>query len=1067
MKPDYNPYEALIAWFADNHVAANLLMAVLLIGGLVTALTIKKEIQPRVDINFVSINVPYLGAAPEEVEEGVCVKVEEAIQDLEGIEEITCTAREGMGSISVEVNPDYDVPEVMDNIKIRVDSISTFPELTENPVISRAQFEQPVMWVSVFGDVDERTLKEYARQIRDEIVALPEITRAEVLGGRPYEIGIELSEYSLEEYDLTFDEVARAVRRNSLDLPGGAIQARSGDILLRTKGQAYRGDEFADIVIRTNPDGTRVLLSDVAQVRDAFAEVDRYALHNGKQAISIRVLSVGNQSELEISRAMRDYIKTKKESLPIGIGVDYWADVSHYLQGRLDMMLKNLATGAVLVFAVLTIFLRFKLAFWVMVGLPVAFMGAFFLLPSVGVTMNMLSLFGFILVLGIVVDDAIVIGESAYTTIRSEGHSQEAVVKGTLNVAVPATFGVLTTVAAFLPILMVGGITGQFFEPIGWVVILCLLFSLVESKLILPAHLVHMRVTRYRDMPDPENWRQRLARFMVGLQRRFSEGLRGLVNDHYVPLLKASLANRYTTVSIFTAALILSIGLITSGVVRTVLFPDFVADFIQVSVEMNEGTPSENTHGAMDFVQQKLRDLDAEVSRKQGVESGAVVDTIFAFASGDTSGQIIVELVKDEVAVVSAKDVISRWRDAVGDLPGVKQLTFGGATGPNTGPAIAFQLVGKDTDALARAGQELEARIREFDGTHDIRNSFEGGAAEIKLDLKPEAEVLGLTLQDLARQVRQGFYGEEVQRIQRGADEVKVMVRYPQEQRRSVGHLESMRVRTSAGDAVPFSSVATLEYSESPTVIRRFNRERSVSVTADVDKDRVEPGKVNSEIREHFLPDLLSRYPSVSYRLDGGSAENARVASRLTKGALLAVFLIYALMAIPLKSYLQPLLIMSVIPFGVIGAVVGHLMLGIPVSMLSLFGIIALAGVVVNDSLILVDFVNRSRRQGVETVAAVVSAAVSRFRAILLTSLTTFLGLVPIVFFEKSFQAQIVIPMAASLAFGILFATVITLFLIPALYHIAEDIRPYAGRKEPAGSRQGAEEISGVLSGKI
>ncbi|MDX1572003.1 MAG: efflux RND transporter permease subunit, partial [Xanthomonadales bacterium] len=1013
MSAPRNPYEALIAWFAENHVAANLLMVILLAGGLFQAMTIKKEIQPQVETNLINIVVPYLGAAPEEVEEGVCVKVEEAIQDLQGIEEIVCRAQEGSGVVTVEVNPEYEVLEVMDNVKIRIDGISTFPEETEKPVISRTEIEQPVMWISVFGDVDERTLKEFAQRVRDEIVALPKVTRAEVVGGRPYEISIELSEFALEKYDLTFDEVARAVRRNSLDLPGGKIQSAGGDILLRTKGQAYRGGEFAEIVVRSNPDGTRVKLDDVATIRDGFAEVERYAQHNGQPAISIRVLSVGNQSELDISAAVREYIEEKRATLPPGIGVDSWADITYYLQGRLDMMLQNLASGAVLVFLVLTLFLRFKLAFWVMVGVPIAFMGTFFLMPTLDVTVNMLSLFGFILVLGIVVDDAIIIGESAYTMIRRDGHSTENVVKGALRVAVPATFGVLTTVVAFLPILLVGGISGAFFEAIGWVVILCLVFSLVESKLILPAHLAHMKIVRFRDLPESDRLRDRWQRGLMRFQRRFSEGLRHFVSDVYRPLLERAVRNRYTTLATFLGALILSIGLLMSGLVRTVFFPDFTADFVQVTLEMNEGTPAQSTHRALDYLQQTLAEVDQEIAAESDLESGAVVDTVFAFARNDLSGQLVVELAKNENAIVSAEEVLDRWREKTGEIPGARQLTFGGATGPQTGPSIAFQLVGKDTDALSRAADELEAKIREYDGVHDVRNSFEGGSREIKLKLKPEAEVLGLTLEAMARQVRQGFYGEEVQRIQRGPNEVKVMVRYPREFRSSVGSLENMRVRTPAGEAVPFGSVAELEFSESPTVLRRFNRQRAISVTAEVDKDRVEPGPINTEIRETFLPELLGRYPGVSYRLDGGSAENERVQENLAKGALLALFLIYALMAIPLRSYAQPFLIMMVIPFGIIGAIVGHLLLGIPVSMLSFFGIIALSGVVVNDSLILVDFVNRERREGgVGVVEAVLDGAVQRFRAILLTSLTTFLGLVPIVFFERSLQAQIVVPMA-------------------------------------------------------
>jgi multidrug efflux pump subunit AcrB len=1026
---NYGPYAALINWFARNSVAANLLMVILLVGGFYTVLTIKKEIQPRIDTNYITVSVPFLGATPLDVEEGVVIKIEEAIQDIEGIKEIVSTARRGNGTVQVEVHADYEVSDIMDQVKNRVDAISTFPDNTEKPVISRTQFQQQVVIVSVYGDVAERTLKEFARQIRNEIVTLPGVTRAEFFGLRPYEISIEVSEFTLQGYGMTLSEVAQAVRRSSLDLSAGAIRADSGDILVRTKGQAYVGRDFENIVVRTNEDGTRVLLKDIAHIRDEFVEGERFSEYNGHPVTSIQVLSVGNQSELDISATVHEFVERKAASLPEGVSLAAWADVSYYLKGRLDMMVKNLVIGAALVFLVLALFLRLKLAFWVMVGLPIAFMGAFFLMPTVDVTVNMLSLFGFILVLGIVVDDAIVIGESAYTNIREKGHSVDHVVEGVLKVAVPATFGVLTTIAAFLPILMVTGISGQFFSAIGWVVILCLMFSLVESKLILPAHLAHMKIKHYEK--DTHN-------VFVRFQRFFSEGLHHFVDDRYAPLLKKALQHRYLTLSIFISMLILSIGLLAGGILRFVFFPDITADFLQVNLEMNEGTPSSQTHEALRIVQAGLWEVDRQVSEEQGLESGAVVTSALAFARNDTSGQIITELVKENEDVITGPEVLRRWREEVGEIPGVKTLGFEGATGPGGGPSISLQLIGTNIEQVGRAAKELETRIRQYEGVYDIRNSYERGTPEIKLNIKPEAEALGLTLSDLARQVRAGFYGEEVQRVQRGQDEVKVMVRFPRDERDSVGYLDNMRIRTPDGGRVPFHAVAEVEMSESPTRIRRFDRERAAQVSAEVDKQNYEPGKITADIIEKELPEVLAQFPGVRHRLSGESQAASEVQHDLIKGALFAVFLIYALMAIPLRSYSQPLIIMSVIPFGTIGALVGHWILGIQVSMMSFFGIIALAGVVVNDSLILVDFVNRERRLGIPLLQAVTDAASKRFRAILLTSLTTFFGLVPIVL-ETSLQAQIVIPMAASLAFGILFATVITLFLIPSLYMILDD----------------------------
>jgi len=1050
------PYAAIIDWFARNHVAANLLMAILLLGGIYSAFTIKKEVQPAIEVDVITVGVPFLGATPEDVEEGVLIKIEEAVQDIEGIKEMISTAVRNNGSVRIEVESEYEVLDILDQVKNRVDAISTFPDNTEKPVYTRAQFEIQVLMVTVSGEVDERTMKEFAKQIRNEVVALPGVTRADVIGGRDYEISIEVSEFTLQGYGLTLAEVAQAVRMGSLDLPAGSIRSDAGDILVRTKGQAYVGRDFEDIVVRTNADGTRLLLKDIATIRDEFIERDRFSEFNGEPALSIQVFSVGNQSELEIAEIVKSYIIEKQENLPAGIHITSWADRSFYLKGRLDMMLKNMAFGAALVFLILALFLRLKLAFWVMVGLPIAFMGTFFLMPVVDVTVNMLSLFGFILVLGIVVDDAIVIGESAYTNMRAKGHSTDVIVEGVMKVAVPATFGVLTTIAAFVPILMVTGVTGQFFEAVGWVVVLCLVFSLVESKLILPAHLVHMKVKHYE---------KETHNVFVRFQRFFSEGLHHFVDDFYAPLLDKAMKRRYLTLSIFVSALILSVGLLLGGLLRFVFFPDITADFLQVSIEMNEGTPPASTHEALRRIQSGLWEVDRKVSEDEGMNSGAAVNNVVSFATGDTNGIIIAELVKDEVAIIDGQEVLRRWREEVGEVTGVKTLGFSGATGhPGGGPAVSLTLTGSSIEQVARAAKELERRIRLYDGIYDVRNSFERGTAEIKLNIKPEAESLRLTLADLARQVRAGFYGEEVQRVQRGQDEVKVMVRFPRDERDSVGYLDNMRIRTPDGGRVPFHAVAEVELGEAPLRIQRFDRERAVRVSAEVDKEMAEPDRITADILEIELPQVMAQFPGVSYSLSGSSQAKQEVQHDLVMGALLALFLIYALMAIPLKSYAQPLIIMSVIPFGAIGALVGHWIIGIQVSMMSFFGIIALAGVVVNDSLILVDFVNREQRLGIPLVQAIRDAASKRFRAIVLTSLTTFFGLIPIVL-EPSLQAQLVIPMAVSLAFGILFATAITLFLVPILYLMLDDFKVWLGEAWehviPGRRRRGEQQQAG------
>ena len=1026
--------KGIIAWFAQNPVAANLLMIVLLLAGLVSAtLVVKKEIQPKLEINTVTVSVPYLGAAPEEVEQGVILRIEEAVQDLEGVTEIDSRAQEGVGIVNIEVDTDFDIDVVMDQIKNRVDAISTFPLNTEKPVISRATMQQAVMIVSIFGDRDERFMKEYANQIRDEITAMPQVSVANILGSRDYEVSVEIPEQTLQAYGLSLGQVANAIRASSLDLPGGSIKSDKGDILLRTTGQAYSGEDFEKLVLITRPDGTRVTLGDIALVDDGFVERPRFAMFDGKPSFGIQVMSVGDQSELEISRVVNAYVDAKQQQLPTGVRMAVWADISTYLQERLSMMNENILLGAFLVFVLLSFLLRIKLAFWVMVGIPVAFLGTLWVMPLAGVSINMLSLFGFILVLGIVVDDAIIIGESAYTEIRASGHSTKNVVIGAQRVAMPATFGVLTTVVAFMPLLFVGGVAAPFWASIGVVVIACLIFSIVESKWILPAHLSHMRLK-----PIPENKRGRFIR----VQRAVSNGMERFVERYYQPMLDYTLKHRLITMTSFAAVFVLALGLVLGGVVRSVFFPNLLADFIQVDLQMAQGTPSEKTEQTITQVADKLYAIDAEVSAAHGEQSGAVVRHSLAWTQDERTARMVVELVKDQFAVIPAPELVEQWRDRVGDIPGATQFSISGATGTGGGAPIAFQLVGTEFDELQAAADELKKALSEYDGVFDIRSSYDAGISEVKLGIKPEAEVLGLTLENLATQVRHAFYGAEAQRVQRGREDVRVMVRYPDEDRTTVNDLQRLQIRTPTGQEVPFSAVAEVEQGIGYSSITRVDRRRSITVSADANLDAVEPGEIVAEVSQKTLPRILQNHPGVRSELTGASEEELETMQTLLLGAMLAMFAIYALMAIPLRSYAQPLIIMTVIPFGIIGAIVGHWLLGIPVSMLSFFGIIALAGVVVNDSLIMVDFINKERAEGIPLIAAVRQAGAKRFRAIILTSLTTFVGLLPILL-EKSLQAQILIPMATSLAFGILFATIMTLFLIPTLYMLLDDIKAF------------------------
>ncbi|WDT87833.1 efflux RND transporter permease subunit [Alteromonas sp. 009811495] len=1027
----------LIAWFARNNVAANLLMWLLIVGGLFGAANIQKQVFPNFEINVINVRVPYLGAAPQEVEEGVLLKIEEAVKDLEGIKQLNSTAVEGMGTVSIQVEEDYDVQSLLDEVKVQVDAIPRFPADTEKPVIYRQKIQQDVIWLSVYGDASERELKEFAKDLRDDIANLPGISSVQVVGARDYEISVELSEVDLQKYNLTFADVVARLSQTSIDLPGGSIRTENGDILLRTKGQAYTGWDFSQIVLVTNANGTRVTLGDVAYINDGFIENNQYAMFDDKPAVSLRVRAVGDQNALEISEQVNNYVDTKKAEFPAHITADTWGDSSFYLADRLNMMLENMFFGALLVFLVLSLFLKIKLAFWVIVGLPVCFLGTLLVMPldMVGVSINMLSLFAFILVLGIVVDDAIIMGESAYSEIDKKGHSTDNVIAGVKKVAMPATFGVLTTIAAFSPMLMVSGPFGIIWKTIGMVVIVCLIFSLIESKLILPAHLVHMKLKPYD--PEKANAFQRFRDF-------FSEGIKTFIHNKYAPFLAKAVRNRYTTVSVFMATLILTVGMFGGGIVRFVFFPSIPSDFMIASFELEPGSSLEQRDDVLNTLRAAMHRMDDKVAKDTGEN---VIKHAVAYDNGNLGGEIFAELTKGETRTLTDFEIQEMWREELPEIPGVKVLNISSPGGPGGGADLSFEFSSSDIKALRAISDELKDKLNAYEGVTDINDTFSGGSEEILLALKPQADALGITLQQLGQQVRFGFYGAEVQRIQRDDEEIKVMVRYPKNERSSIEHLENMRIRAPGGQEIPFEQVATFTVGQGFDSIIRVDGKRSVTVTGVVDKALMDPSEITNDVIENVMPDLLDRYPRVEFQLQGNSKEQADAMFSLMQGLLFALFAIYTLLAIPLKSYSQPFIIMSVIPFGIVGAIIGHLVLGMAVSVLSICGIIALSGVVVNDSLIMVDFVNRARKEGLSLMDAAISAGTQRFRAIILTSLTTFMGLMPIVF-ERSLQAQIVIPMAISLAFGILFATIITLLLVPALYLILNDIKNvFKGRK--------------------
>ena len=1012
----------LIGWFASNHVAANLLMVFIVMAGLYAVFSLKKESFPSFDFDIITVAVPYPGAGPEEVEEGIVVKIEEAVENIEGIREMQGMAFENTGQVMIEVRNGFDIGDVTDEVKLAVDGINTFPLDAERPIISKQEFEKGALNVQLSGDLDEATMKSLAEDVRDEILALTEVSSVELWGSRPYEIAIEVSELTLREYGLTLAEIAQVIRQWSVDLPGGSIRTESGDIRLRALGQAYRGDEFERIVLLTNPDGTRVRLGDIATIHDGFTEVENYAFFDGRPSLGINVASTEKENEIEISRAVRAYIEERNKSLPEGVELAVWADTTYYLEGRMDMLLNNMLMGAMLVFVILGLFLHIKLAAWVIIGLPVAFLGAMMMLPVMGVTINIMSLFAFIVVLGIVVDDAIIIAEAAYTETEEKGYTMPNIVAGAQRVAVPATFGVLTTIMAFAPQLFITGPSQNINQAMGWVVIYCLLFSLVESKLILPSHLALMK-SSHSKKEGITNWvDRRLKRF---------------INNVYEPMLARAIEYRYATVALFVSLIIISSGLVGGGFVRFVFFPEMENDFVMGSLELQEGVPESLAVSIIKQMDSALREVNEELKVELD-EDRDLIEHIFAYVRGGTIGRFQVELAKEDRRV-SPKEIENRWREKVGEVAGTKELRFASSRHMGGGPPIALKLQGKNYDLTEQAANELVEYLRGINGLYEVEMSANAGPEEIKLRIKPEAEAFGITLADLGRQVREAFYGAEAQRVQRGDSDLRVMVRFPKSERRSVGNLESMWIRLPDGREIPFSAVAEFTMQPGFSAIRRLDGLRTVSVTANADLSVVEPGRIADDLLKTYMPRLLRNFPGVSVDLDGSSMEERMGMQESWYGFMAALFGIYVLMAIPLRSYLQPLIIMSVIPFGIVGAVVGHWILGIAISSLSIVGIIALSGVVVNDSLILVDHVNKKVEQGMDATSAAIDGGRARFRAILLTSLTTFFGLLPILS-ESSMQAQMVVPMATSLAFGILFATVITLVLVPCLYKILGDV---------------------------
>jgi len=1025
----------MIAWFAKNDVAANILFFVIIISGIYVATTqIPIDLFPEVEQRNVRVSMVLPGASPQETEEGITIKIEEAIQAIEGIRQITSQSREGSASVTVQVEEGYDVREVLDEVKIRVDGVNNFPVEAESLLVQVPQWRRDAIGVVLFGDYDNMTLRRVAENVRDELAGLPEITQVEVDNVLPFEISIEIAEWALRQYDISLEQVAGILRQNSTDVSAGNLKTKGGDIFIRSRGQAYRASDFETIPVITTQDGTMITLGDIATIRDEFEETPLRTRFNGVPAIEIEVYRSGDESIIDVTTAVRNYIDKKQLDMPDGLTIDFWRDRSEPIKARLETLTKSAWQGLLLVIIMLALFLRPSVAFWVCLGIPMSFMGAFLFMPLFDVSLNLMSLFAFILVLGIVVDDAIVTGENVYSHLQKGEDSLNAAIKGTQEVAVPVTFGILTTAAAFLPLAFQTG-RGSWYAAIPLVVIPVLLFSLIESKFILPAHLKHVKMRTEKNT-------SRLSK----LQQKIANSLEVMIEKVYQPILAQAMRWRYAAWTAMFASLILIIGTIAAGHTKFVFFPRVQSEVATATLVMPAGTAFESTDRIISAMTMHAKDLQEEYRDAETGES--VIRNVYSISGGrnSTTGRVQMDMIPPESRTVdvTTREVVNQWRKKVGQVAGAEQLNYRAEIGGWGGSPISIELKGRNTEALNTLGEGLKKQLEQYPAVSDIEDSLSDGKEELQLELKPEARLLGLSLNQVARQVRQAVFGFEVQRVQRGREEVRVMVRYPLEARQSIETLEQMMIRIGPNQEVPLWQVANVFPGLSPDSILRVDRQRTISVNADFDKEAGDLSLVLGEVNE-WLSEQINAYPGTTFEMAGEARDQAESTNSLTVGAIGLTILIYILLAIPFKSYSQPIIVMSVIPFGLVGAVIGHWIMGMDLTLLSFMGMLALSGVVVNDSLVLVDYINQKCNEGVSLKEAVYTAGGRRFRPVLLTSLTTFAGLVPLLF-ETSTQAQFLIPMAVSLGFGILFATLITLFIVPINYLILEDFKGYMRR---------------------
>ena len=1016
-----------IAWMAQKSIAANLLMFLFLGGGIWSAFTIQKEVFPQFQLDVVEVSVGYPGAAPEEVEQGILRPIEEAVRGVEGIREITSSAREGRGRATIELVAGQERMKVYQDIDQAVSRIRTFPDQIEQPEVRLQVEQQEVMQVALYGPIDIWSLRKLAEQLRDQLQSHDQITQVELRRVPAYVTHVEIPRGRLREYGLTLPDIANIIRTSSQDVAAGSVQTTAGEILLRVKARKQWANEFAGIEIVAGRAGPVVTLGDIATIRDGFEEVGFHSQFSQTPSVELDIFRVGSQSPIDVAEAVEQTLQEFEAVLPPGVKWRVDSNNAEEFRRRLALVSKNALMAAVIVFTILALFLEFRLAFWVMMGMVIAFIGGILLLPVAGVSINMISLFGFLVVLGIVVDDAVVVGENVFGKRQTLINNEIAAVDGTREVAAPVTFSILTNIVAFVPLMFIPGETGKFWGPLPVVVIIVLALSLIESLFILPAHLAHTRSS------DPGTGGHASGRWLYSFQQRFSRGFNRSIEIVYVPILKLCLNSRYITTSLAVALLMVLGGYATSAHMGMVLMPEVSADEIEAGVRMPVGTTPAQAAKIANTVTKASLEMFEEHNLYE------VAEGIKTNVRGQSFIDVEIVMKPPDQRDMTANEVIELWRDSIGDLPGVNQVTFRAERGPGGHRRdISIDLSHRDIEVLEKAAQAFVDRVKGYSNTRDVSDNYNKGKSQYDFRLRPEGRSLGLTDEELGDQLRGAFFGSLALRLLRGTNEIEVRVKLPEDQREDVHHLEDLIIRTPDGSEVPLLDVAEVTESLAFNSINRHDGRRVIGVSMDAEPAGAVT-QVMEALRTKELPQLREDFPGITWSFEGSNAEMRQATEALWGYFGLALAVIYSLLAIAFRGYIQPLIVLVAIPFGIVGALIGHIMLGYDLSLVSVMGVIALSGVVINDSLIMIDYANRRRKEH-SALEAISIAGIRRFRPIMLTTLTTFGGLMPLIF-EQSLQAQYIIPMAISLGFGILFATGIILVLVPCLYMILEDTR--------------------------